>query len=112
MPTKLDVVTYVDPADGELKRKTVPLEYKEFPVKTEQVKIGNGKTVVVQIGPTPGDAYAIFAKNPAFHEDGPETWDRAARTALELWAAKGNRVVARMINEHGRPLNVKLEYSE
>ena len=108
---RMDVITFIDPATGKPATKTVEVEYQDYPIKAEAVKIGGGKTVHLQLGPTPNEAFAVFAKNPAFHEEGAEVWNREARQALEIWAAKGNLTVTRIINEHGRPMNLKLEFS-
>ncbi len=110
MPQREDVVTYRD-QNGDLRKKTVMVEYTPPAIKDEPVKISGGKTVSIQVGPTAGEAFAVYHKNAAFHEDEPETWFKAARSALDMWAGKHNRQVTRIINEHGRSMNLKLEYS-
>ena len=89
MAQKTDSINFYDPATGVLSTKHQVVDAQVFPIKDEIVKIGNGKAVMVQVGPTPNEAFAVFSKNPAFHDEGPEAWDRAARMALDLWAAKG-----------------------
>ncbi len=112
MPTvlKKDTVNYFDPKTGAPAQREHVIEVMEHPSLDESVKIGTGKAVVIQVGPTPGDAFAVFSKNPDFHESAPSTWDRAARQALEVWAGKGNHTVSRITTEHGRPMNLRLEY--
>ena len=110
MPKKIDTITYIDPETGERATRQVEVDFKELPVIIEAVKIGGGKSVNIQIGPTPGNAFAVYAKNIAFHDDEPEAWARAARQALEVWAGKKNLVIEHLINEHGRSMNLKLEY--
>src|SRR5579859_3529800 len=108
---KRDTVNYFDPATGQPAQREAIIEVREYPVEDKIVKVGQGKAVTIQIGPTPCNAFAVFAKNEAFHEEAPEVWDRAARQALEVWAGRGNRTVARITNEHGRPMNLRMEYS-
>lgn len=110
MAKKIDTIHYFDPATGNPATRQEMVEIVDLPIKHENVKVGGGKTVQIQIGPTPGNAFAIFSKNKEFHEGGRDVWERAGREALELWAAKGDHTVVLLINEHGRPLNLKLEY--
>lgn len=110
MPKRMDVVTFRD-NDGILRKKEVEVEYTPPVMKDEAVKISGGRSVVLQIGPTAGEAFAVYHKNAAFHEDEPEVWFKAARSALDMWAGKHNRQVTRVINEHGRSMNLKLEYT-
>jgi hypothetical protein len=113
MPKRVDTVTYIVPGTNppEYATKQIEVEYRDFPVKDVVVKVSPNESVSVQLGPTPGEAFAVFAKNAQYHDAGVETWTRIATTALELWAAKGNHTVTRIIGEHGRPLNLKLEYA-
>jgi len=110
MTKRLDTIHYFDPATGLPATRQVEVDFVEPVIKSDTIKVSGGKPVHIQIGPTPGNAFAVFSKNGAFHEDGREAWDRAAREPLELWAAEGDHMVERIINEHGRPLNLKLEY--
>lgn len=109
MPSKIDVVTYRD-NDGTLQKKEVMIEYNPPVIKDEIIKIGGGKTVSLQIGPTVNEAFAVYYKNPEFHDAEPEAWFRVARSALDMWAGRHNHTVVRIINEHGRSMNLKLEY--
>jgi hypothetical protein len=109
MPSKLDVVTYRD-NNGDLQKKEVMVEFVPPNIKDETIKIGGGDAVVLQLGPTVNEAFAVYHKNSAFHEEAPEEWFKAARAALDMWAGRHNHTVIRIINEHGRSMNLKLEY--
>jgi hypothetical protein len=106
---KVDTVSYRD-KDGEIAFRQVETEVAVHPIDTTVVKIG-GKPIKLQIGPTPGDAFAVYADNPDFHDEDPTTWFKAARLALGMWAAKGNHTVSQIINEHGRSFNMKMIYA-
>ena len=112
MPKKIDrIISYVAGEANSLVSEEVMVEYAETKTTNEIIKVAKDLSVTIQVGPTAGEAYAVFAKNPAFHEGEPSAWFPPARMALELWAARKNHAVLRVMPEHGRPLNMKLEYS-
>lgn len=111
MPKKIDrVISYVAGEANTMVSTEVMVDYTETETKDEVVKISKDVAVTVQVGPTKGDAYAVFSKNPAFHDGEPSAWFPAARMALELWSARKNYAIRTLMPEHGRPLNMKMEY--
>lgn len=112
MPKRIDrIISYVAGEANTMISTEVMVDYVEAKSTDEVLKVGAGKTVTIQVGPTKGEAYAIFAKNSAFHEEEPDAWYKVARMALELWAGRKNYAVTTLMPEHGRPLNMRLEYS-
>lgn len=67
--------------------------------------------IQIQIGPTPGYAFAVYKDNKAYHGTTREDWTKCATNALEMLAALEGWAIKRVRNEHDRPYNVLMEYS-
>ena len=67
--------------------------------------------VSIQLGPTPGYAFAVFRDNPEYHERPVEVWDTAAKLALmRRVAILGGEVVSGVHREPLRPFNWMCEF--
>lgn len=71
----------------------------------------NTPAVSIQMGPTPGYAFAVFKDNPEYHQMPLETWNAAARLALmRKVAILGGDMITDVRPEPLRPLNWMVEY--
>lgn len=67
--------------------------------------------VAIQMGPTKGYMFAVFAQNPEFHELPVEIWDAAAKLALQRKVAiMGATLIDDIKKEPLRPFNWMVEY--
>jgi hypothetical protein len=66
---------------------------------------------VLQLGPTPGFVFAVYADNPLYHGATREDWELCARNAIDRWVAMEGHRLVRVVPEWDRPLNLLAEFS-
>lgn len=67
--------------------------------------------ITLQLGPTPGDVFAVYAQNEPYHDSTRADWLTCARAAIETWAGKKGKRLIRVLAEWDQPYNLRGEYS-
>jgi hypothetical protein len=89
------------------------MKAEKYPTTTIEFDVAGKEAapIVLQLGPTPGDVFAVYRDNPAYHKATREDWETCARNAIDRWAAIEGFRLTRVLPEWDRPFNIKGEYA-